>query len=300
MGLNAFDTLVHSLTTVGTRRRLLGVLAALPLGGIMAASTEAGEHPRDRLRRRTRQRNHKQRNRRRGNQGKGGGGGKQSSANPGVLKCDVCTSGCQFTDLPQAIDSPANLAVITLCPGVYTGGVMINRSLTLQSNGQGLAAISGDGQFPVVSISNVGSPVVTVNFYGLAINGGTSGISIEGNPVLNLAGCEISHNTNQVGNGGGILNEGGTITLTDCSVTNNEVAGIGGGIYTVSGNITLSGTRVSGNTAGPDNLAGGGIYNVEATVTLRDGSTVSGNTPDDCVKTTHSSYQGSGCASIQP
>jgi hypothetical protein len=46
----------------------------------------------------------------------------------------VCPTGCQFNDLPQAVDDPANLSVITLCPGVYTGGILIRRSLTLQSN----------------------------------------------------------------------------------------------------------------------------------------------------------------------
>jgi hypothetical protein len=151
-----------------------------------------------------------------------------------------------------------------------------------------------------VIISNEGSTVATVNFFEVAITGGSTEISIQGHAVVTFECCEITGNTNQVGNGGGIANVGGTVKLVDCSVTSNTSGQLGGGMFTEAGSVTLSGTTVSGNTAGSGIYPGGGIYNLTGTVTLLDGSTVSGNTPDDCVVTAHSRNQGSGCASIKP
>ncbi len=77
--------------------------------------------------------------------------------------------------------------------------------------------------------------------------------------------------------GGGILN-GGTVTLTNSTVSGNTASsgsGSGGGIYNF-GTATLTNSTVSGNTASSGGLGGGGIYN-NGTVTLTN-STVSGNT----------------------
>src|SRR5262245_24518444 len=86
MDPSAFDTLARSFATGSTRRRLVNVLTALSLGGVVTTSEDAaaGEHPRDRLQRRIKQGNRKQRHRRQRHQhnntnqhhnGGGGGGG---------------------------------------------------------------------------------------------------------------------------------------------------------------------------------------------------------------------------------
>ncbi|MCA9074045.1 MAG: hypothetical protein KDA93_03360 [Planctomycetaceae bacterium] len=59
--------------------------------------------------------------------------------------------------------------------------------------------------------------------------------------------------------GGGIMNYGGRLALTDASVMRNVANGLrgsGGGIYSTGGELTIDGSTVSGNTAG---FAGGGI-----------------------------------------
>ena len=96
-----FDTLARSFAHSGTRRRLVCLLLALPLGGVLAIAAEAGqvvaERPIDRLQRRTKQRNRKQRNNNQNNNnqnnnnnsngggsggGNGGGGGGGRSPSP--------------------------------------------------------------------------------------------------------------------------------------------------------------------------------------------------------------------------
>ena len=65
-----FDTLARAIAQSGTRRRLVSLLLALPLGGVLATRGEdeaAAERPIERVRRRTPQRNRKQRNRKQRN-----------------------------------------------------------------------------------------------------------------------------------------------------------------------------------------------------------------------------------------
>jgi hypothetical protein len=85
-----------------------------------------------------------------------------------------------------------------------------------------------------------------------------------------MINCTISDNTAAV-NGGGIFN-GGNVTLTNCTISNNraEMSSVsyGGGIYANSGNTSLTNCTISGNYADED---GGGIYipsDGDANVTL--------------------------------
>ena len=77
-------------------------------------------------------------------------------------------------------------------------------------------------------------------------------------------------------NGGGILNNGSTLTLSGCTVSGNSVgSGLGGGIYNSNNTstLTVSGCKLSGNIA----YDGGGVYNsIGATATIVN-STLSGN-----------------------
>jgi hypothetical protein len=62
MDPSTFDTLTRAIAHTGTRRRLVALLAALPLDGLltgMARNDAAAERPVDRLHRRTQPRNRK-------------------------------------------------------------------------------------------------------------------------------------------------------------------------------------------------------------------------------------------------
>lgn len=78
--------------------------------------------------------------------------------------------------------------------------------------------------------------------------------------------------------GAGIYNNGGIVTLTNSTVSDNAVVIIGGGIFnTGGGEVTLMHSTVSGNSSEDD---GAGIYNAEGKVALIN-STVSGNDSQD-------------------
>ncbi|MBL1099062.1 hypothetical protein [Streptomyces coffeae] len=73
------------------------------------------------------------------------------------------------------------------------------------------------------------------------------------------------------GDGGGVFNERGTLTLTDSTVRNN-IAGVGGGIWNRQGTLTLKNTRVTNNRGG----FGGGVA-TNGTMTM-EGGTLHDNT----------------------
>ena len=115
----------------------------------------------------------------------------------------------------------------------------------------------------------------TASLSGLTIANGDHGGILNDGGTLTVSGCTISGNSAYVpgsffGSGGGIFNNG-TLTLTGSAVTGNT-AYAGGGIEN-EGTLTVRGSILSGNTA---QLGGGGIYNV-GTATVR-GSSLSGNT----------------------
>ena len=147
---------------------------------------------------------------------------------------------------------------------------LINRSTTIIGPGAGLLTISGGGQSRVFDIEG-GSAVLS----GLTISGGQAdngaGLYHNGG-TLSLTGCTVSGNT--AGSlGGGLGNQVGTATLTNCTVSGNTAAA-GGGVGNFVGAVTLTNCTVSGNTADQ----GGGLYGYN--LSLSD-CNVSGNTATD-------------------
>ena len=97
--------------------------------------------------------------------------------------------------------------------------------------------------------------------------------------TLGITGATISNNT-ATGNGGGLLINNSTsgtdttATINATSILTNTATGSGGGVYITGGSLTVeNGSSISGNTAGTD---GGGIFNAGA-LTI-DNATVASNT----------------------
>jgi hypothetical protein len=131
-------------------------------------------------------------------------------------------------------------------------------------------------------IFTVAGPI-TVGISGLTI---TNGSDLGGGGILNqgstltLTNATISGNAAAAptgGAGGGIYNLGGTLTLSNSSVSGNSAIMLGGGIFNgFGGTLSLSNSTISGNSCGVEG-SGGGIRINSGTVTLSN-STVSGNT----------------------
>jgi fibronectin-binding autotransporter adhesin len=137
--------------------------------------------------------------------------------------------------------------------------------------------ISGGGLSRVFQVDNG----VTASFSGLTITGGNTagnggGLYNDGGTVT-LTGCTVSGNASTLINGrsggGGIATASGTTTLTECTVSGNSAARYGGGLLLNGGTMMLTDCTVSGNSSA---LYGGGLCALAGTTTLTS-CTVSGN-----------------------
>jgi hypothetical protein len=156
----------------------------------------------------------------------------------------------------------------------------LTHSISIEGPGPDQLTVRGEtgGHYRIFTVDTG----TTVGMAGLTISnghnfGGYGGISNGG--TLTLTDCTVSGNG--AFDGGGILN-GGTLTLTDCTVSGNS-AYLGGGINNF-GTATLTDCTVSGNFGiiGLMVPAGGGIFN-GGTLTLT-----------DCTVSANSSYGGGG------
>jgi hypothetical protein len=131
----------------------------------------------------------------------------------------------------------------------------INKSLDIEGPGAGLLAISGNDAFRVFDVRN-------------------------GNAVVTIAGLTITHGqTLQGSGGGGTLNGGSTLTLTDDVLSFNAALGggggkpaIGGAIKNGGGSLTVNDSSFIGNTAAGDpgtyGAEGGAVFNQSSAATF--------------------------------
>ena len=132
--------------------------------------------------------------------------------------------------------------------------------------------VSGGGLSRVFQVD----PVVTASISGMTITAGNTtgnggGLYNDGGNVT-LTNCTVSGNSASWG--GGLWSDG-TTTLTDCAVNGNSAVNSGGGLDNRGGYLTLTNCAVSGNSVNAPYSAGGGVYN-QGVVTLTQ-CVVSGN-----------------------
>jgi hypothetical protein len=135
-----------------------------------------------------------------------------------------------------------------------SGELDITKSLTINGPGAGQLAVSGGNASRVFELDGAST---NVTLSGLTITDGNG-----------LGGALQNY-------GGGILNNGSTLTLSGCTVTQNSVGGgQGGAIYnSAGGTLTVSGSVLSGNNA----WEGGGVFNSTGATATIVNSTLSGN-----------------------
>jgi len=144
-----------------------------------------------------------------------------------------------------------------------TGQLVISKNLIITGPGEAGLTIYGNNASRVFMVNSG----FTLNFSGVTIANGNSstwggGIANEG--TLNISNCVITNClASGAGNGygGGIDNYQGTVTVTNCTISNNSSANEGGGIRNENGTVTIIESTISGNTS--DN--GGGVVNYSTT-----------------------------------
>ena len=162
--------------------------------------------------------------------------------------------------------------------------LMIDKDLTI--DGSALASqitIGGDDLYRVFYVNSG----VTVTLDSLIIAHGKSPYGESGGGILNAGALTVTSSTiseNSAAYGGGIFNEGGSVTMIDSTFSNNDAYMDGGGIYSQGGTVTVSTSTLSHNNA---SFTGGGVYNADGIVTVSN-STFSYNSGDPLM----SSYAG--------
>jgi hypothetical protein len=238
----------------------------------------------------------------------------------------VCNDGTGQCTLRAAVQQANQLAGSDTINVTATGTISLTSELprltSMTITGPGSAQLTvrrdpaaADGFRVFRTEFNAG----TVTISGMTISGGRpftdhgSGIYNSSGTSLGLSDVVVSDNaslsTASFSRGGGIYQDGTSLTLNNCTVSNNSAASgspggnssgsDGGGIYAARGTVTITNSTISGNKAGnsaPGSAGfsgkGGGIYiNSGVTVTLTN-STLSGNSTGNV--TTGGVRQGGG------
>lgn len=168
----------------------------------------------------------------------------------------VCASGCDATTIAAAIAGASAGDTITVTDATHTEAVIIvTKDLTIEGQGAASTTVDGDGSGYVFTVPSG----VTATIQHMTIsNGGTTF-------------------------GGGIFNNGGTLTISNSTLSGNSATEFdagGGGIANSSGTLTLTNSTLSGNWAS----SGGGIANFD---TANVKSAIVANSPSggDCHST---------------
>ncbi len=194
----------------------------------------------------------------------------QADSNPGVA--DTITFDGKVFKTPKTIALlPSDGGQLTLTNPATT---------TIIGPGANLLSVSGGGTSRVFGLD----PGASVALSGLTITGGNADVGggVDNNGgTLTLATAVISDNSAS-DQGGGLFNaNGGTATLTNATISGNS-AQVGGGLDNyvtpqrlAMSTLTLTNATISGNSA-PTGF-GGGLANIYGIVTLTN-ATVTGNT----------------------
>jgi hypothetical protein len=193
--------------------------------------------------------------------------------------------------LRQAIATAVSGDTISFATAITTidltsDELLIDKDLTISGPGADLLTVQRSDapdtlEFHIFHVA----PDVFAAISGLAIRNGstpslTNGGAIYNGGTLTITRCTISDNLATGGTlgGGAIYNNGGSqvrLTISNSTISGNSTLGGqgGGGIMSGGGTVIITKSTISGNSSG--NTSGGGIYTL-GPLTITD-STVSGN-----------------------
>ncbi len=226
-----------------------------------------------------------------------------------TLRAAVQEAGFQ-TSNDVVILVPAGVYRLTLastgggpCPDTDTTGDLDlknyhARTITIGGQSPEATVIDGnglDGVFDISAAAGSTTALLNLTIRGgkrskscYSFGGGVHTFSTAGSPgTVTITNCVISDNSAQ--SGGGVFNEGSTVTMVKTVVQNNRASNMfpkvsaGGGIENFSGSLTVDRSTISGNraetgsSANKTDGAGGGVGIFDGPVAITN-STISGNT----------------------
>ncbi len=156
----------------------------------------------------------------------------------------ACNAHCSLRDAIGV--APAGSTITFNVTGTITlneGLLVIKKNLTIKGPGADQLAISGNNVERTFYVYNAG-----INF--------------------TLSGVTIKSGKSFDSDGGGMYNNGGTVTLEDMTFSQNTASGNGGGLYSNGGSLTLKNVTFSSNSTSSG--SGGGMYN-SGTTTIQGG-----------------------------
>ena len=166
------------------------------------------------------------------------------------------------------------------------GELVIDKNITISGPGPGVLTVARSQQAADFRIFNI-PPGHTVEIDGLTITGGSligNGGGISSGATLTISNCAISGNSitaDAFGYSGAGIYNAGTMTIVNCTVNNNQALTVGflstsgGGISNDGGTLTIQNSTISENTAAGTG-DGGGVYNTGSLTAIN--STIRGNT----------------------
>jgi len=186
---------------------------------------------------------------------------------PQAAEVTVCAAGCDFVTILAAIDA-ADVAVgriIRVLDAVHTeAGIVVDKTIIIRGQGAERTVVqahaepdqAADRVFLIAEGAAVAIEDLTIR-HGSPVEDKRSGGGIWNRGTLVLSRCIVSDN--RANCGGGILNDGGSLAMVDCTVRDNIAdaqappgfnCGSGGGIKNVEGGtLTLINSTLSGNHA---------------------------------------------------
>lgn len=196
------------------------------------------------------------------------------------------TIDCSLRGAIQAVNVNGGVIFFSIPssdPNCITGVCVIILTSALPDLSVNNSFISGPGADKVWVLRNTGSFRIfnvtaagTVGISGITLGRGANvndggGIAVGSGTTLNVTKCVIRDNSASI-RGGGIYNSGGTVNITDSTISGG-FAVTGGGIYIASGTVNVTNSTLSDNRAGS---SGGAIYNF-GTLNVTN-TTINGNT----------------------
>ncbi|GAB5442208.1 MAG: hypothetical protein Fues2KO_25570 [Fuerstiella sp.] len=190
----------------------------------------------------------------------------QYNAASGTFDLRLFVTGLELND--DTSDPEVTAAHIHIGAAGTNGGVAVDllaNGTFVEFNG-GLLLTLDDVAFPAANVADLAAGNAYINVHSSANAGG----EIRGQITFPAT----------LGSGGGILNDGGSLTVTNSVISSNEAGRAGGGIETNGGSVALTNVNLDLNTAGTPGFAtpgnGGGLHTTgSGSVTISGGTVLS-------------------------